>query len=56
MNAGGLVPDDLIFEIIGKTLAKPECKKVMFDGFPRNLDQAKKVPNEEGIMCSWTRC
>ena len=43
MNAGGLVPDELMFEIIGKTLSKPECTKVMFDGFPRTLDQAKKV-------------
>lgn len=43
MNSGKLVPDDLILEIIGKTLAKPECSKVMFDGFPRSLDQAKKL-------------
>jgi adenylate kinase len=43
MDKGLLVPDDLIFEIIEGTLAKPECNKVMFDGFPRNLDQAKKV-------------
>jgi adenylate kinase family enzyme len=43
MDSGKLVPEDVIFEIIGKTLAKPECTKVMFDGFPRTLDQAKKV-------------
>eukprot|EP00829_Urostomides_striatus_P017490 TRINITY_DN605_c0_g1_i1.p1 TRINITY_DN605_c0_g1~~TRINITY_DN605_c0_g1_i1.p1 ORF type:complete len:254 (+),score=96.46 TRINITY_DN605_c0_g1_i1:65-826(+) len=43
MNAGKLVPDEIIFEIIGKTLEKPECKRVMFDGFPRTLDQAHKL-------------
>lgn len=43
MDSGKLVPEDVIFEIIGKTLAKPECQRVMFDGFPRTLDQAKKL-------------
>ena len=43
MNKGQLVPDDLIFDIIEKTLSKPECSRVMFDGFPRTLKQAEKV-------------
>jgi len=43
MAKGALVPDEIIFDMIERTLAKPECKKVMFDGFPRNFDQAKKV-------------
>lgn len=43
MDAGKLVPDELSYGMIEKALAKPECKRVMFDGFPRRLDQAKKV-------------
>ena len=43
MNEGKLVPDDVIFEIIGKALAVPGRKKVMFDGFPRTADQAKRL-------------
>lgn len=43
MNAGKLVPDELIIEIISKTLEKPECTRIMFDGFPRTIEQAKKV-------------
>ncbi len=43
MNLGKLVPDKLVFEIIENALKKPECRKVMFDGFPRNEEQAKKL-------------
>ena len=41
MNDGKLVPDELIFQIINRTLAKPECTRVMFDGFPRTIEQAR---------------
>lgn len=43
MNAGKLVPNELIFGMISKTMEKPECKRIMFDGFPRTLEQAKKL-------------
>lgn len=43
MDSGKLVPDALIFGMIEKVLAKPECKRAMFDGFPRNLEQAKTL-------------
>jgi len=43
MREGKLVPDDLIFEIIDKTISKPECNRIMFDGFPRTLEQAKQL-------------
>ena len=43
MNEGKLVPDSLIFGMIGKAMDKPDCKGVMFDGFPRSLEQAKEL-------------
>eukprot|EP00826_Nyctotherus_ovalis_P056357 TRINITY_DN758_c0_g1_i10.p1 TRINITY_DN758_c0_g1~~TRINITY_DN758_c0_g1_i10.p1 ORF type:complete len:165 (+),score=63.17 TRINITY_DN758_c0_g1_i10:380-874(+) len=43
MNAGKLVPNELIFGMISKTMEKPECKRIMFDGFPRSLEQAQKL-------------
>lgn len=44
MNRGDLVPDDLIIEILNKKLESNECKKgSIFDGFPRTVEQAKKL-------------
>lgn len=43
MDGGKLVPDQLIFGIIDKTISKPGCGKIMFDGFPRTLEQAKEL-------------
>ena len=44
MNAGGLVSDDLVLQILKKKIDAPECKKgVVFDGFPRTVEQAKKL-------------
>ena len=51
MLAGKLVPDQLIFGMIEKTLDNPESKQVMFDGFPRNGDQAKKVSLFYANLC-----
>ena len=40
-NAGELVPIDIIKEMILKFLRTTAVDRIMFDGFPRNLDQAK---------------
>jgi adenylate kinase len=44
MKIGGLVSDDIINNLIEKKISDPQFKnKIIFDGFPRNLDQAKKL-------------
>ncbi len=42
MNAGELVPDDIMIGIIGDTLEQKRCKQgFILDGFPRTLAQAE---------------
>jgi adenylate kinase len=42
MDAGQLVPDDVILRIIEERISKePASARFMFDGFPRTIDQAK---------------
>ena len=44
MDAGKLVPDDLIVKMIEEAMSKPECKKVfILDGFPRTVPQAEAL-------------
>jgi adenylate kinase len=44
MDAGQLVPDDLIIDIISAKLKDPKTKKgVIFDGFPRTVPQAEAL-------------
>ncbi len=43
MKAGKLIDEKILFEVIGKNLSKPEYKRVMFDGFPRSITQAKEA-------------
>lgn len=41
MEAGGLVPDEVVVGIVKERLAKPDCGKgFILDGFPRTLPQA----------------
>ncbi len=40
IGRGDLVPDDLVFEIVAKSLL-PDRHGIIFDGFPRTLAQAK---------------
>ena len=41
MASGGLVKDDITYQLIEDRLNKDDCKKgFIIDGFPRNLDQA----------------
>jgi adenylate kinase len=42
MDAGKLVPDDVINAMVEKRLQEPDCQKgYLLDGFPRTLVQAK---------------
>ena len=42
MNAGGLVPDDVILDMIGERLRRPDARRGwILDGFPRTLVQAR---------------
>src|SRR5438128_1397234 len=44
MDAGGLVPDDVIVGLVAETLARPEARKgFILDGFPRTRGQAEAL-------------
>jgi len=44
MDAGQLVPDDLVCKLVDRTLDRPDCKSgFILDGFPRTTVQAEKL-------------
>ena len=44
VNAGSLVSDDIVSTLIENIISKPEYKnRIIFDGYPRNLTQAKNL-------------
>ncbi len=44
MDAGQLVPNDLVLGLIRERLNNPDCRNgFILDGFPRNLDQAEEL-------------
>lgn len=44
MDAGGLVADDIVINIIRKRMGEPDCANgVIFDGFPRTVAQARAL-------------
>ncbi len=44
MDAGGLVSDDLIINLVKDRIAQPDCTKgFLFDGFPRTIPQAEAM-------------
>ncbi len=44
MEAGQLVPDELVIGLISDNLKNPECARgVLLDGFPRTTAQAEKL-------------
>lgn len=53
MDAGELVPDDVIIGLVGETLGRPEARKgFVLDGFPRTLAQVEaldRLLDERGL-------
>ena len=46
INEGNLVSDDIVGNLIEKYISKDSLKnKIIFDGYPRNLQQAKNLEN-----------
>ena len=44
MNAGNLVPDHLVIEMVKRRVAQPDCRNgFIFDGFPRTIAQAEAL-------------
>jgi adenylate kinase len=44
MEAGGLVPDDLMIQLIRERLSEADAREgFILDGFPRTVDQAKEL-------------
>ena len=41
MQQGELVPDNFVIDIIVKKVSDLKDQNIIFDGFPRNIDQAK---------------
>ena len=54
MDAGQLVPDDLMIDMIAKRIEREDCKNgFILDGFPRTIPQAKALDAllaEKGIV------
>ncbi len=51
MDAGELVSDEVIIELIANCISEAECEKgFILDGFPRTLHQAEELGNMLGHM------
>ena len=50
MDAGDLVPDDVIIGVVKERLERPDCQSgYIFDGMPRTLVQAEAL-DEQGVV------
>jgi adenylate kinase len=48
MDAGALVPDDVIIALVTERLRQPDCRAgYLFDGFPRTIPQADAMRSAE---------
>ncbi|MCI8588953.1 MAG: adenylate kinase [Bacilli bacterium] len=45
LESGVLVSDDIIFKLLDEYLEESENKNLLFDGFPRNINQAERLEN-----------
>lgn len=44
MESGGLVPDEIIIDLVRKRIEEPDCVRgFLFDGFPRTIPQANAL-------------
>ena len=48
MQHGGLVPDNFVIDIIVKKVSDLKDQNIIFDGFPRNIEQAKFLDKSLG--------
>jgi adenylate kinase len=53
MDAGALVPDDIIIGLVKERIKQPDAAKgFLFDGFPRTIPQADAMKSA-GVMLDW---
>ncbi|WP_333844561.1 adenylate kinase [Pelomicrobium sp.] len=53
MEAGALVPDDLIIQLVKERIREPDCANgCLFDGFPRTIPQAQAL-REAGVKIDY---
>ena len=45
MEIGELVPDEIVISMVVEKVKKHQDKSIIFDGFPRNLNQARVLNN-----------
>ena len=53
MDSGGLVPDNVIIDLVKERIKQPDCAKgFLFDGFPRTIPQAEALKKARvGLDC-----
>ena len=53
MDAGQLVPDDLVINLLKERIAQRDCKSgFILDGFPRTIPQAEALDKVADIDCA----